>query len=408
MLVSALDAVGLSLDPPISYDAGALAVFSPSASALTRCRTSKEAELRAEVVSYRHAEPAVILLGCLQLRSGLVYWPRVLEVVVTHKQLDPLDRRDRALIAKRLSREMVRAARAGEAAALEATLDAMVGAQWNTMTAAEIDAVYAEVRIAVTAVGTTSAMRATTTRAGGTLLNVAEKSRRAKAFGIREAFLRADERAVKRMSSNMPFFVTNEYGRRVDVFVERDALAILQGGQRLGLDDVAIGRDLNRALAARVTGRTAAYFSSLSSISVVRASTFGQLTSYRDIGVASYEWVAVMDGATCNVCRMLHGEVFDTGVALAQLAAAEGAGREPDEAIMTEIPFYREHAGAIHIAPTVRGGSLGPLLARVTESAVGRDNEKGKFNIVRSPQGRGVTQSPPAHGNCRCLTLPKF
>lgn len=404
--VPAIAPTALALDPPVARDASALAVYCAGAGSLVRCRTAKEAELRAEVASWRSGDVAHIMRGALLLRSGLWYWPHAVEAVDTRKALDPLNKRDRALIAKRLQREMVRAARLGEVAALEETLDVMLAAEWGRLSPAALDAVYEEVRTAIAGVGTTSAMVTTTNKAGETLLKVGERSRRAKAFGIPAAFRTEDARALSRLNGNMPFFVSNEYGRRVNAFVERDAMRILHGGVARGLDDATIGRDLHRALAGRVTGRTARYFGDLSSISVVRSSSWGQLTSYRDAGFVEYEWEAVMDGATCNICRMLHGSTFPVAAAIDQVQRAAQPGRDPDEAIMAEMPFYREKANAIHIAPALRGGPVGPAVAQVRSSAVGRPDARGSFGMLQNPRNAGGTMSPPAHGLCRCLTTP--
>jgi SPP1 gp7 family putative phage head morphogenesis protein len=404
--VATFSAKQLALDAPVLHDAAALAVYSPTERKLARCRNAKEAALRAEVVSHATGSVTAVLKGCMQLRSGLWYWPNIVEVVDTRKALDPLKRQDRALIARRLSREMTRAARIGEKPALAETLDLMLGAQWGSMTDAQMQAVYETTRTSIMTVGTTSAMTAATTKAGETLFKVAEKSRRAKVFGISEAFKVPDARALRRMNANMPFFVTADYGRRVDIFVEQDALNIIQGGLRLGLDDVVVGKELHAALAARVVGRTESYFNMLASVTMQRAAVFGQLTGYKDAKIQRFEWVAVMDGATCNICRLLHGEVFEVGQAFSQLQGAGAPGRAPDQAIMEDMPWYREHDGGIHLAPTTRGGPIGERIADVVNSAVGQNDNTGTFNILRTPQEAGGTKSPPAHGLCRCITLP--
>lgn len=386
------------------HDCAALAVFDERDRTLVRCRSRKEAELRARIASLKSGKPAPILRGALQLKSGIWYWPIVDESVDARKQLDPLNRADRALIAKRIQEVFLTAARPEEALALEATLDTMLGQQWSTMTPEQIDAVYAEVRAAIASVGTSTAMTEASVATSAELVKVAQGSRKV-VQGIPPAFRQADLRAINRLGSNMPFFISDDYGRRVDVFVEYDALKILQGGQRLGLDDVVIGRDLNQALAARVVGRSSNYFANLSSISVVRASTFGQMASYRDAGIARFECVAVMDGATCNICRYMNGQVFEVANHRAQLARA-AAQSDPVRGIMGEVPFYRERGGNIHIAPLERGGEVGPVVARVEESGVGQDDAPGRFTTVTKPEDAGGTLGPPFHGRCRCLTLP--
>ena len=402
--VPRMTAVELSLDPPVLHDCSALAVFDERSGTLVRCKSRKEAELRARIASLKSGGPAPILRGALQLKSGLWYWPIVAERVNACKALDPLNRADRAVIAKGLQRTFLNAARPEETLALEATLDMLIGQPWSAMSPEQVDVVYAEVRAAIASVGTSAAMTEASLKAGATLGDVAVASSKG-AGGIPAAFRQADLRAVNRLGSNMPFFISDDYGRRVDIFVEYDALKMLQGGQRLGLDDVVIGRNLNSALAGRVVGRSASYFANLSSISVVRASTFGQLAGYRDAGVARYEIVAVMDGATCNICRYMNGQVFEVANHQAQLARA-AANSDPVKGIMGEVPFYREHGGNIHIAPLERGGELGQVVARVEESGVGRDDAPGRFTTVTNPANAGGTLGPPFHGRCRCLTLP--
>lgn len=403
-VVKQLSADTLALDPPRFHNCHALAVFSPSSRLLVRCRNQDDIDKRSTYIAKALGGEVIVLKGAIQLSSGIWYWPFVTQRVLIGKVLDPLKSVDRAKIANKLQKSLLNAGRGAEAAYLDEALD-MLDVDWPSMSSDQIDAVVAETRLAASMIADNVGVKAATTSAGVTLISTGELSRRAPVLGITEHFARPDRIAVRRIASQMPFFITGDYARRAGAWEERDARAIIARGLRRGLEEREIAKALHTALAQRVTGRSEQYYRMLANVSVGRASSYGQLTGYRDADIRAFEWEAVMDGVTCNVCRFLHGTRFYVQDAIDQFTRAQ-ANADPERGLMEEQPWYREADGKIHVAPAERGGKLGPLIATIVRSAVGREDQRGTFRTALSAGSSGATQTPPAHGLCRCITVP--
>jgi SPP1 gp7 family putative phage head morphogenesis protein len=403
-VVKQLTADALALDPPRLHDCHAVALFSPSLNLLVRCRTQDELDRRVSCILKRDGNGVIVLKGAIQLTSGAWYWPFATQRVLVSKALDPLKSVDRAKIANKLQASLIDAGRGAEATYLDEALD-MLDVNWGSMSPEQIDAIVAETRLAASMIADNVGVKAATTSAGATLISTGELSRRAPVLGITESFARPDRIAVRRIASQMPFFISGDYARRAGAWEERDARAIIARGLRRGFDEREISKALHAALSTRVTNRSEAYYRMLANVSVGRASSFGQLTGYRDADIRVFEWEAVMDGATCNICRFLHGTRFNVQDALDQFARAHAA-KDPERGIMEEQPWFREVGDRIHVAPMERGGKLGALVATVLRSAVGREDQRGSFKAAMTPGKSGATQTPPAHGLCRCITVP--
>jgi len=403
-IIKRLPVEALAFDPPTLHDCCAVAIYYPQQRRLIRCKNLQEAELRAEIGAYKSQGTVITLHGAMRLRSGLWYWPFVTKRVKVAKKLDPLKPADRAVIAAKLQSNLLKAARGEEAAYLDEALDSLA-INWSNLSEAQIDAVVAETRAAAASIGAGSGMTAATTKAGVTLLETGAASRRASVLHIATDLARPDRAAIKRIAGNMPFFIKGDYGRRANSWAERDARAIIARGLRRGFDDRLIGKDLHGALAQRITNRSEAYFRMLANVTLGRASSYGQLTGYRDAGIEFLEWEAVLDGATCNICRFLHGTKIPVDGALAQFDAAEQPS-DPEKGLMEEQAWFREQGGAIYVAPKERGGPLGTKIADVIRSAVGQEDQRGSFKTVKDFLSTNATQTPPAHGLCRCITVP--
>lgn len=403
-IVKQLTVDALALDPPRLHDCDARAIFAPSLNLLIRCRSQDEIDKRATFIIKHGGKEVLVMKGAILLSSGVWYWPFTTQRVLKAKALDPLKTVDRAKIANKLQGSLINAARGAEAEYLDEALD-MLAVDWSGLSPEQIDVIVAETRLAASMIADNVGVKAATTSAGVSLISTGELSRRASVLGISESFARPDRIAVRRIASQMPFFITGDYARRAGAWEERDARAIITRGLRRGFEDREIGKALHAALSTRVTNRSEAYFRMLANVSVGRASSFGQLTGYRDAEIRAFEWEAVMDGATCNVCRFLHGTRFYVQDALDQFARAQ-ANADPERGLMEEQPWYREANGSIYVAPAERGGKLGSLIATVIQSAVGREDQRGSFRTVLAPGSSGATQTPPAHGLCRCITVP--
>lgn len=408
-ITPALGAAALALDPPVQHACDVVAAFSPRDRRLERCHSIGEATARATIMAAKGDGEAIVLRGAIQLQSGRWYWPLVKARVETIKALDPLDRKDRALIAKQIQVSLGKAGTVSEDVMLRNAI-ATLNVSWTELSEEAIDVVFEEVQAAAIGIGRTRPMNAAVDRMEPVLVTVGNGSRRAQTLNVSATMNAPDTRAVRRFAQDQSFYMSNDYGRRSTQWQERDAIKIIESGLRQGQSDLQIGASLHQKLRGRIRGRSEHYFRIVANSAVVRSSSFGQMTSYTDAGIDRYEWVAVMDGPTCAVCRFLHGQIFTVQRAREQFDAFDKAAlTNPEAAVHEEMPWYRiVNKDAIHVGPSVRGGPVGDLVARITSNATGTQGQRGAFQPVLPPQTAGGTTVPPAHGLCRCLSVPVF
>ncbi len=404
--VPELSALALSIDPPTLVACDAVAAFCPLTHRLQRCKSMEEAQARATILAAEGDGTAHVLKGALLLESGTWYFPLRKHHVEVTKALDPLNRKDRAKIADTLARSLRGPSRTSEAKMLSDAVDTL-DIDWTNASDVERDAVIAEIEAAAATIPDAARVRAGVRRSETLSVGLARNSRRSGALNIRSSLSATDRAMARRIASDNLFFMKGDYGRRAASWKEREALRIIASGASRGLDDRAIAADLHKKLRKRITNRTEHYYRILANATVVRSSSLGQLSGMRDAGIELMEWSAVMDEATCNVCAFLHGKTFPVSTGLGQFERAQ-ATPDPESGLFGEMPWYREFEGNIHVGASTRGGPLGPIVANVLESGVGVANFVGNIVQVADPATAGGTLTPPAHGMCRCLTLPKF
>lgn len=109
-----------------------------------------------------------------------------------------------------------------------------------------------------------------------------------------------------------------------------------------------------------------------------------------------------------HICRALDGRTFEVAAAR---KAHEAVMEAPPEAVKDLLPFVsdgRDDEG--NLIMRIKRGDERVTVGRVTESAVGRKDERGSFAGMMSDrelEANGVLV-PPFHGHCRTLLLPVF
>jgi len=391
----------------------ALAAFSPSTGRLERARTPEEVEQRARILAAKGDGSALILQGVIRTGANAYLWPIVKDRIDVFKVDNPLTRSGFADLVEQLWNGLLGDSSAAERRVARRALDRIGAQNWPTMNAAQIDRVLGGLGGMIANVPSGATRRAMTRRLEAATLNVARQSRvLANLPGVRTTFLAPEAATARALGGDAMVFITDEFGRRSDQF---DAMArdIIARGTTQGVGDEVIAQRLSTAFRGRVSGRSEWYYRVVSSSAVSRARSYGQMLSYRDAGAGFYIWEAVLDERTCEVCRFLHGQRFSVGDNLARFERAREID-DPEEAINL-FPWYRvvggttddegrRMGGDIHVQP--RGGELGERVARVTESAMGRVDERGSFQTFRRPENAGGSEMPPAHGLCRCTTVP--
>ncbi len=215
-----------------------------------------------------------------------------------------------------------------------------------------------------------------------------------------------DDRIVEHLRSSHVLYVTDEYGRRVEAFGSA-ARDIVANGVEAGAGRAAIAEKLKAAATQDLAGRSRFYWEVVSAAFTTRGRSFAQVSGYAEAGIERFQIMAVLDEATTNFCRAIHGTEFTVGDGLRAFAEAERLS-DP-ESIKESAPWVREtRNGDGTIDMWVKHNGAKVSVGRVLSSAVGRADETGKFSGLRDSAGlRAVGVSlPPYHGLCRTTTVP--
>ncbi len=213
-----------------------------------------------------------------------------------------------------------------------------------------------------------------------------------------------DERIAKFVAESQPNFIRDEYGRRRKQF-SRQARAIVAEGVGQGIGRREMAEDLERRLGYKVT-KSRAYWEVVASTFANRARSWAQMSSFEEAGIERYIFEAVLDKATTDTCRFLHGKKFQTSAGLAKFREVER--RRDPEAIKEVTPWVRtvKREDGTQVLAFDRDGERVEV-ATVVESAVGQDDETGKFSSAMSNNQlmqNGLTM-PPLHGLCRSTVV---
>lgn len=367
----------------------------------------------ADIVSTRTKQPTAIYSGAIQTCSGRWLWPIQTEVVLA-KADDPTTREGFAVIVNDLQNELREYALTHENKAVEEALRTL-NRDLGSVPEAKLAALLVLVAGLIENIPKDSQFYARMTRLLARSSVATATASKIRAAGQIGASLTARERDVaQRIGRDALAFVTDEYKRRSVAASER-AREIIARGLAQGLGREEIGRDLENALAGTVQGRTANYWRIVASATTSRNRSFGQLSGYRDAGIVGYEWVALMDDRCCEVCRFLNGQVFPVNEGLLRF---DRANRERDpEVAINHFAWYRivggetgedglRRGGDIYVSP--RGQGPTERIATVERSGMGINDDRGEHTVHRGVLEGGGTITPPAHGACRCTTVPVF
>lgn len=409
------DAVMLAADPPVMIGCDVWAAFSPATAQLERARDETEADLRAcKLAAFGNGE-AWVIKGGLGLRSGRWLFLGEPRRVISQKVDTPNSRRGFARLVERLRRRLDRFAGSAERAALDEIFDD-IDADWVNLTPEAIDELIGESAATMRAIGAnsrfvTSARGAMSSAAVNISTGVRAAMRNRFGLPITQSMSLQDLRAIRRLGGGRVGFFTDEYGRRSRLF-DRDGRRIVNRGLAQGLPPNEISRSMRDLALARATGRSAFYYQTVAGAMVSQARSFSQLTGLRDAGITSYTWEATLDERTCPVCRFLDGQVFSVSTGLQRFAQADALAQTDPEAAANVTPWYSVVRGEegepdqIFMRPRGEGPTI--PIASILRDATGLVDERGSFRQINSVEAVGASQTPPAHGGCRCTTTPVF
>lgn len=323
------------------------------------------------------------------------------------KALNPLNRRDFLVISNRLSSAMRRAG-APESVAMRAAIDSL-DVDWPNLTVAQRDAIVRAARASIvrSAPQVLPQVSEVLEVEGERIVGATRSNaRRRYAMNIAATTTALDRRVIRHVVDSQGNFVRNAIGERADVFSRQARSIVAQGlASGLGRDDIT-GR-LSRELTASGFDRQRSYYQNVATIFANRSRTFGQLSSFNDAGIARFIFEAMLDEATSDICRFMHGKIFDVPLGLDLFSRVEGLA-DPLE-IKTVQPFVRTRETPEGDQVLAFGvGEERTTVARIVESGVGRSDVVGRYADALSPvqlQAAGVTM-PPLHGMCRSTIVP--
>lgn len=328
--------------------------------------------------------------------------------VVSKKKENPLEPDGFLAFVRGLGADLKREAANAEAQGLAEALR-MLEVDWAKMTPKQRGNVVlaAEKAIGAIAPKVSPKIKQTLLDEGQTIV---EATRRAAAgkydLSIDAALALGDEKMVQALAASQALFVTDEYGRRADA-LSVTTRTIVSSGLARGLDQYAIGEELRLAVGAQLPNRADAYWDVVASIYVARSRTWGQLSSFDDAGIAAWEFVAVLDEDTSEVCRFMDGRVFSVRGAKTryeQVAAAEDP--EQVKALQPFVQVGRDDEGRQYLY--YRQGETRVPVAQVDAAGTGKLNERGAYSRAMGDEqleAAGIGP-PPLHGHCRSEIVP--
>ena len=238
------------------------------------------------------------------------------------------------------------------------------------------------------------------------LLGARRGVRRSQGLGVALELNAFDRRVADFMVRSQVNFVTNAAGARLDAFGERARRIVADGLESgLGRDDLAAA--LQSAAGSHLVDRAPAYWEVVAGSFVGTSRSYGQLSSYAEAGIERYQIEAVLDERTTNICRFLHGKVFEVGDALRRFERIEALD-DPEE-VKTLQPWVREARDSEtgRLGMFVQRGDARSPIAEVTRSGVGMSDDAGAYAGARTNRELmelGVS-FPPYHGLCRTGTV---
>lgn len=325
------------------------------------------------------------------------------EVYRVEKVLDPLDRNDFMTMVRRLSRALRGVAGPAEDAALRNALERL-DVDWPNLAPSARDQVVRAARQALRTVED-QVLPSVEHQFEAEAERVVGRARQStvRRFDLRIGadLTRTDERIAKFVRESQGNFVRDEYGRRREDFSRKAKDIVTSGVERgLGRDDIVA--ELSGAMSRDAFDRSRDYWEVVSMVFTNRARTFTQVAAFEEAGIERYRFEAVLDEATSEVCRFMHGKEFTVGKAADRFREVERA-RDP-ELIREVQPFVQVGADreGNEVLFYARGGRR-RAVAQVDEPAIGQRDEVGRYSRDLSDkqlEAAGISV-PPLHGRCR-------
>ena len=324
--------------------------------------------------------------------------------VEVSKALNPLDPGDFVTIAVRLSAALRSAAAGTEAVAIRSALETL-DVDWPNLSAPARDKIINAAKSEISALATT-VPRLTTPVFEKSAISLVNRTRLATVaqfqFGRQlrnEAPI--DQQTVENLPINQTVYIKDQYGVRSDRLdqIARDTVA--SGLERgLGRDDIS--GELGTALKSSGVLRTGSYWNLIASDFANKGRTTTQLNTFERAEIELYMFDAIMDEATSDICRLLHGQTFSVAKAAKRMNKALSM-RDPEN-IKSVMPWVQTGTdGDGNQILYYDDGSGRTVVANVDRSGIGSSDRMGSYSNVMSRKQLEASglPVPPRHGHCR-------
>lgn len=217
-----------------------------------------------------------------------------------------------------------------------------------------------------------------------------------------------DETITEAIANHQSHYIKDQYGKRVEAH-SKLARNIVASGSKNGLDPSTIAKQLESQLSAQAVQRSKSYWEMVASTYCARGRTYGELRGFADAGFTEFEFEAVLDEVTTDVCRFMHGKVFSVDAGLARYQqVAESNDPESVKWLQPWVQTGKDGNGELGMYYRDETGSKN-FIATIVESGVGAVDTLGSYANEMSPrqlQSRGIS-APPLHGRCRSTLVPR-
>lgn len=254
--------------------------------------------------------------------------------------------------------------------------------------ASDVEAIFTRDLGAIYNLAFIAGWRKATGRTGASLQYDGDDLRvtKAKKADVSSDFSLEDQGAVDALKRQNMFWVGKHYGDNVSKAVSQTARETIVAGKSRRVAGEEIARRMREELGKVSTpsgyrGSARSYFEGVAANAATVARAFGQLNSFKAIGVTRYVIVNPLDERTCPVCGHMNGKVFEVKDGLAQMNRLIKA-KSPEQ-VKKAHPWLS--AGALKkVSPT-------PGLIK---------GKAGKADSKRlADSGQAL---PPYHFKCRC------
>jgi hypothetical protein len=315
--------------------------------------------------------------------------------VPVSKAENPLDDGDFVLLSERFNRSLVRAVGADEDLAMAQAAEDL-DVDWAGLSEAQRARAVTRAKSRILAVP--AAVTAAIVLASGSRVSrVASETRRRsiKSFGLAAPLEigGSDVEALSAILEAQGLSVLEEYDRRAEL-LGSIVSAEVGSGIAAGASSTDIAANIGRSVSTWHSRRSAAYWYVTAMAAIGFARTAAQLNVFSDAGVVTYEFVAVMDERTTEICQYMNGKTLSVASGVRQLRSVAASNS------LDEIKSVRPWVGrgrAENGDDTLyyqRGD------ARIVVANIGPDGSFTQGMSSEQLEEAGLLV-PPLHGRCR-------